>query len=182
VTYLRRAGSLLGTLLLAILAATTIANAVGWVRITPVLSGSMRGAFNPGDALLTQRVPASSLRVGDVVVVKVPAKAGQPTRAHRIVNIRERGSAVAIRTKGDANTATDPGSILLRGDQYRMRARLPYVGWIVDFKAQNGMRLLVEAIAMILWISVAQRIWQSARSTSSFPRRHRSNTAAAIAS
>jgi hypothetical protein len=98
------------------------------------------------------------------------------------VSLRHDGTAVAIRTKGDANTAIDPGSIKLRGDQYVMRARLPYLGWIVDFKALNGMRLLIEAIGLLLWFSVAQRIWQSARSTSSRNRRHLSSTTTATAS
>jgi hypothetical protein len=98
------------------------------------------------------------------------------------VSLKDNGSAVAIRTKGDANTGIDPGTLTLRGDQYVMRARLPYVGWIADFKALSGMQLLVEAIAVLLWISVAQRIWQSARSTSSRNRRHHASTTTAIAS
>lgn len=169
--------------MLAILAATAITAATGWIHITPVLSGSMRGAFNPGDALVTQRVALSSLHVGDVVVVKVPDREASTTqRAHRIVSLRDDGSAVAVRTKGDANPGIDPETITLRGNQYVMRARLPYVGWIVDFKALNGMQILVKAIAVLLWISVAQRIWQSARSTSSRHRRRRPSTTNAIAS
>jgi signal peptidase I len=150
-----------GTLLLALLAALSICTATGWLHVTPILSGSMRGAFNPGDALLTQRVPATSLQVGQVVDVKVPLREsnGAGHRAHRIVSLRKAGSTVVIRTKGDANTAVDPDSITLHGEQYVMRARLPYVGWIVDFKAAHGYVLLLGLVALLGLLSVGQFLW-----------------------
>jgi signal peptidase I len=165
--FVRRAAGALGTLVLAVLAALAITTATGWIRITPVLTGSMRGAFNPGDALLSERVPASSLQVGDVVDAKVPPAVsdGSGQRVHRIVSLRHVGSAVVVRTKGDANTIVDPGSLTLRGDQYLMRARLPYVGWITDFKAANGLRLLIEAIAGLTIISIGQQLWLARRGT-----------------
>jgi signal peptidase I len=159
--YVRKLGGLLGTLLLAVLAALSITTGIGWLHVTPVLTGSMRGAFNPGDALLTERVPASSLHVGEVVAAKVsPAVSdGTGQRVHRIVSLRHEGSSVVVRTRGDANPTVDPGSLTLRGDQYLMRARLPYVGWIVDFKAANGFRLLLLAIGGLGAISVGQQLW-----------------------
>jgi signal peptidase I len=157
----RQCGRAVGTLLLALLAALSITTAVGVVRVTPVLSGSMRGAFNPGDALLMERVSATSLHVGDVVAVNVPARSGDSARqrVHRIVSLHRDGSTVFVRTKGDANSLADPGEFKLRGRQYVQRARLPYVGWIVDLKSANGMRLLLEAIALAVLVSVGQQIW-----------------------
>ena len=99
----RRLGGAIGTLLLAFLAAFTIATATGWLAVTPVLSGSMRPGYNPGDAMLTERVSATSLHVGDIVNVKVPPKAGagaDSQRVHRIVAIRRQGKDVAIQTQG----------------------------------------------------------------------------------
>jgi signal peptidase I len=158
--HVQKLGGLLGTLLLAAVATLAVTTATGWLHVTPVLSGSMRGAFNPGDALLTERVPLSSLHVGDVVDVNVPAQNGEPAsqRVHRIVNLRHQGSAVVIRTKGDANAIADPDEITLHGDQYLMRARLPYVGWIVDFKAVNGLRLLLMAIVVLGALSLGQHL------------------------
>jgi signal peptidase len=154
----RRVGGALGTLLLAVLAAFTIATATGWLAVTPVLSGSMRPGFNPGDAMLTERVAATSLHVGDIVNVKVPPNAGGGQRVHRIVAIRHEGTDIAIQTKGDANTVTDSGWIVLKGDQYRTLARLPYVGWIVDFRAANGAEILFGAIAFVGALSILQRL------------------------
>jgi signal peptidase len=158
----RRVGGAFGTLLLALLAAFTIATATGWLAVTPVLSGSMRPGYNPGDAMLTERVSPASLHVGDIVNVKVPAKAGagqDSQRVHRIVAIRRHGKDVAIQTKGDANNVTDSGWIVLKGDQYRTIARLPYVGWIVDFRAANGGEILLSAIALVGALSLLQRFW-----------------------
>ncbi len=153
----RRVFGALGTLLLALLAAFTIATATGWLAVTPVLSGSMRPGYHPGDAMLTERVPATSLHVGDIVNVKVPPKGGGGQRVHRIVAIRQQGNSVAIQTRGDANNVTDTGWIVLQGDQYRTIARLPYVGWIVDFRAANGARILLGAIAFLGAASLLQR-------------------------
>ena len=157
----RRVSGAFGTALLALLAAFTIATATGWLAVTPVLSGSMRPGYHAGDAMLTERVPASSLHVGDIVNVKVPPKAGVPSgqRVHRIVAIRHQGKDIAIQTRGDANNVTDPGWIVLKGDQYRTIARLPYVGWIVDFRAANGARILLGAIAFLGVVSLLQRFW-----------------------
>jgi len=157
----KKFGGAAGTLLLAVLAAVSITTATGLFRVTPVLSGSMRGAFNPGDALFMERVPATSLHVGDVVAVRALARPGAPAsqRVHRIVSLRRDGSAVMVRTKGDANSAVDPGKFELHGSQYVERTRLPLLGWIVDLKAANGMRFLLEAIAVVVLASVGQQIW-----------------------
>jgi signal peptidase len=158
----RRAAGLFGTVLLALLATFTIATATGWLAVTPVLSGSMRPGYQPGDAMLTERVSPASLHVGDIVNVKVPQKAtggGESQRVHRIVAIRREGKDVAIQTRGDANNVTDPGWIVLKGDQYRTIARLPYVGWIVDFRAANGGEILLSAIGLVGALSLLQRVW-----------------------
>jgi signal peptidase I len=158
----RRAAGVFGTVLLALLATFTIATATGWLAVTPVLSGSMRPGYQPGDAMLTERVSPTSLHVGDVVNVKVPPKAGADQgsqRVHRIVAIRREGKDVEIQTKGDANNVTDSGWIVLTGDQYRTIARLPYVGWIVDFRAANGGGILLSAIGLVGALSLLQRFW-----------------------
>ena len=122
----------------------------------------MRPGYQPGDAMLTERVSPASLHVGDIVNVKVPPKSaggGEGQRVHRIVAIRREGNDVAIQTRGDANNVTDPGWIVLKGDQYRTIARLPYVGWIVDFRAANGGEVLLSAIGLVGALSLIQRFW-----------------------
>jgi signal peptidase len=156
--YVRKAGGWLLTLLLAALAAVTVATATGFFAITPVLSGSMRPAFNPGDAMLTKRVSVHSLHVGDIVNIKLPPQDGGRQRVHRIVAIRHQGTAVAVRTKGDANNLIDPGWFVLKGNQYRTVARLRWVGWLADFRAANGGLLCLAALTVVGAISLVQRL------------------------
>lgn len=156
--YARKAGGWLCTLLLAVLAIITVSTATGWFAITPVLSGSMRPAFNPGDAMFTQRVSVNSLHVGDIVNIKLPPQEGGRQRVHRIVAIRHQGTDVAVRTKGDANSMVDPGWFVLKGKQYRTVTRLPWVGWLADFRAANGGLLLLAALATLGVISLLQRL------------------------
>ena len=167
--YARKAGGWLVTLLLAAIAAVTVATATGYFAITPVLSGSMRPGYNPGDAMLTERVSVNSLRVGDIVNIKLPPQERVRQRVHRIVAIRHQGTDVAVRTKGDANNVADPGWFVLKGKQYRTVARLPWVGWLADFRAANGGLLLMAALAIVGVISLLQRL-----------RRRRAPVAAAV--
>lgn len=72
---------------------------------SPILTGSMEPAANPGDVYLTRLAPASTLNVGDVIAVN-----NQITGtyySHRIVEIRDFNGALRIITKGDANESVD---------------------------------------------------------------------------
>jgi signal peptidase I len=154
----RAVARICATTILALLAALSVATATNWLHVTPVLSGSMRPTFNPGDALLTQRVPVTSLHVGDVIEFTVPAKYGGGLKVHRIVQIKRVGSSAVVHTFGDANGAQDPWQEALSGKAYRMRAVLPYVGWIVDFKAVNGFLWLMAAVLVLGLVSLAQQM------------------------
>ncbi len=103
--------------------------ATGEWQVRPVLSGSMRPDFPIGGVLITQRVPTSSLRVGDVAVLHPPGNPGI-TYIHRIVWIEHRGSQTLVRTKGDANPIADPWTARIDGPvAYEGRYVLPYVGY-----------------------------------------------------
>jgi signal peptidase I len=72
---------------------------------SPILTGSMQPAANPGDVYLTRLAPADSLHVGDVIAVN-----NQVTGAyysHRIVEISNLNGSLRIFTKGDANESID---------------------------------------------------------------------------
>ena len=51
----------------------------GQWHATPVLSGSMRPGMQPGDIVLTQRVPISDLHVRDVIVFYAPNETERQT-------------------------------------------------------------------------------------------------------
>lgn len=92
-------------LILALIAAPSILHSQFGIGFSPILTGSMRPAGNPGDVFITKRVQASTLRVGDIIAVH-----NQTTGvfyAHRIVGIRQENGVLRIVTKGDANPSAD---------------------------------------------------------------------------
>jgi signal peptidase len=95
-----------------------------------VTSGSMRPTVSPGDLAVTQAVPISSLRVGDVIVFFPPTSSTEPVM-HRIVSL---GNGV-ITTRGDANNVDDPWQATLSGTTaYRMVAVVPFLGWLTELQ------------------------------------------------
>lgn len=144
--------SVTGTVLLAIAAIASVTVALGWFRVTPVLSGSMRPLARPGDALLVRRVDAGSLHIGDVIQFTVPARYGGGQKVHRILTLHKTGSGTEVTTKGDANPTADPWRITLSKSAYREVCVIPYVGWVVDFRHFGGPLVLV-ASASLVWLA-----------------------------
>ena len=99
----------LGTVTAA--AATLVFLAVGvaapllHVGFSPVLTGSMRPAYAPGDLLITVPADVSSLQPGQIPVFTPPGES--VPFAHRITAIAGTPDHPALTTKGDANPAPD---------------------------------------------------------------------------
>src|ERR1035437_3993587 len=75
-----------------------------------VTSGSMRPTISPGDVAVTETVPVSSLKLGDVIVFFPPTSSTEPVM-HRIVSLVNG----VITTRGDANNVDDPWQLTLNG-------------------------------------------------------------------
>lgn len=75
------------------------------IGFSPILTGSMQPAANPGDVFLTRLVPASELHVSDVIAVN--NQASGVYYSHRIIDIRSYNGSLRIITKGDANESAD---------------------------------------------------------------------------
>ncbi|MCU0275986.1 MAG: PqqD family peptide modification chaperone [Acidobacteria bacterium] len=82
---------------------------------------SMRGTFQPGDALVLEPTPLEAIRPGDVVVFRgsKPADADRSTSdvVHRVVSLADGG----LVTRGDANRSLDSETV--RADNLRGRVR-----------------------------------------------------------
>jgi len=110
-----------------------------------VTSGSMRPTISPGDVAVTQAVPVSSLKVGDVIVFYPPGVTAEPVM-HRIVSL-ENG---LIKTRGDANNVDDSWQVTLRGTTaYRMVAVVPFIGWLTELQRPA---LIVAGLLVVLAI------------------------------
>ena len=118
---------------------------VAGLHFQTVTSGSMRPTISPGDVAVTQAVPVSSLKVGDVIVFYPPGVTSEPVM-HRIVSL-ENG---LIKTRGDANNADDPWQITLTGTtSYRMVAVVPFIGWLIELQRPA---LVVAGLLVVLAI------------------------------
>jgi signal peptidase I len=126
--------------------------ASGQWHATPVLSGSMRPGLQPGDVVVTQRVPISDLHVRDVVVFHPPNE-GDRLTVHRIVKLTVKGGTTSITTWGDANPIADPVVSSLSGTTaYRVTRVVPLLGYPAIW-LQNGSRgMLAVALGVILLI------------------------------
>ena len=133
----RSIGRLIDRLLTALIVALgVVAVAIGILvfvanlHFQTVTSGSMRPTVSPGDLAVTQAVPVSSLKVGDVIVFFPPVDSTEPVM-HRIVSL---GNGV-ITTRGDANNVDDPWQVTLTGTTaYRMVAVVPFLGWLTELQ------------------------------------------------
>lgn len=95
---------------------------------SPILTGSMEPAANPGDVFLTRLTPASTLRVGDIIAVN-----NQSTGvyySHRIAEIRDFNGALRIITKGDANESADRDPFIVSriAQVSLVEKTIPYIG------------------------------------------------------
>lgn len=125
----------------------------GQWHATPVLSGSMRPGLQPGDVVVTHRVPIADLHVRDVIVFHPPNE-GQRQTVHRIVKLTVKGRTTSITTWGDANAVADPVLSSLGGTTaYRVERVVPLLGYPAVW-LQNGKRgLLTIALGVILLIA-----------------------------
>ena len=111
-----------------LIAAPSLLHSQAGIGFSPILSGSMRPAANPGDVFLTKVVKASTLRVGDIITVH-----NQVTGtfyAHRIAEIRTANSILRILTKGDSNPTIDQDPFLISpmGEVSREFFVVPLIG------------------------------------------------------
>jgi signal peptidase len=95
---------------------------------SPILTGSMQPAANPGDVFLTRLSLATDLKPGEVIAVN-----NQITGtyySHRIVEVRDYNGAIRIITKGDANQSVDRDPyIISRGAEVsKVVGRVAYIG------------------------------------------------------
>lgn len=119
---------------------------------TPVLSGSMRPGLQPGDIVLTQRVPVGDLHVRDVIVFHPPDEGDRQT-VHRIVKLKVKDGTTVITTRGDANTVSDPAVTALAGTTtYRVARVVPLVGYPAVWLSGGHHGLLAIGLGLLLLV------------------------------
>lgn len=123
-----------------------------------ILTASMRPELPPGTVVVTRTRAPQEIEVGTVLTYQVASGAPEVV-THRVVarGVNTAGQPV-FRTRGDANSAADPGwvkPVQIRGVQWYA---VPYVGLatrVVDDQLQHlfgtvlGLGLLCYAVVMV---------------------------------
>jgi len=126
-----------------------------------VYSGSMRPTLGVGSLAVDRVVPASSVRVGDVITFNDPYVTGRLV-THRVAQIVQTKHGVAYRTKGDANATRDPWAIKLNDKVGRVAFHVPLAGYALWYAHTREIRaMLLGAFALFVLIGVLRRIWRT---------------------
>lgn len=123
-----------------------------------VQTGSMKPGINPGDLVVVNRVPASEVKIGDVITYANPNNPKQ-TITHRMVQrLSGKNSAGSLVTKGDANFTTDapvPEKYVIG----KVERHIPYLGYFVDFiRKPLGLLLIIYTPALFVVIGELRRL------------------------
>ena len=131
----------------AVLAPSLLHSQLG-IGFSPILTGSMRPSAQPGDIYVTAQVPASTLKVGDIIAIH-----NQVTGvfySHRIYQLGVTNGLIRITTKGDANSLPerDPYNIGPKALVSKEIFKVKWVGrpmvYLTSSQGRNtGLRLLV---------------------------------------
>ncbi len=128
--------------------------------------GSMGSTAPVGSVALIEKVPAGSLKVGDVVVFEPPSsEAPRQPLMHRIISTEEIDGQPVFGTKGDANESPDPWKLTISGEGGKVAYVVPYLGYLLwFFQTRIGWSVVVLPMALYLGLLVLRRIWAPARS------------------
>ncbi|GAA4026442.1 hypothetical protein GCM10023063_04100 [Arthrobacter methylotrophus] len=141
------------------------------IGFSPVLTGSMRPAYAPGDLLITAPADVSSLRPGQIAVFTPPGES--VPFAHRITAIAGTSSKPILTTKGDANPAPDHWQAVLDQTQVPVVvAVVPSVGSALLWIESPLQRALLTALFGLTVTGSA--VWWILRSSPASSERHTS--------
>ncbi|MDQ1746046.1 MAG: signal peptidase [Frankiaceae bacterium] len=165
------AGRTVRALLTAVVVCLVVAVGAGklflHLGMSPVLTGSMRPAFAPGDAIVTRPVAVSQLRPGMVVVFVPPGH--ETPYAHRIVSVSGPRSHPVLVTKGDANPAPDHWRVTLNAPTVsQVVGSLPKVGYPLSWLREPRWRAgVIGALGLLMTTVLTRSVLHSGPRTAS---------------
>lgn len=151
ITFTRR---LLDGLLLALVVVSLGVVVLG--RVVPflgyptlVVAGPSMGASIPmGAAVVLDKVPPTSLAVGDVVSLQ--SGPGRAIFTHRIIRLAERDAGLWLETQGDANATPDPSLTDATAVIGRVAVSIPFAGFLLALYSTPSGILFVVSIGLLL--------------------------------
>lgn len=143
-----------GALLMVVAAGVVVALPL---QLSPVLSASMSGTFEPGALLVSRPVPAGQVRPGDVIVFTPPD--ARDRYAHRVVDVEPSAAGPVVVTRGDANPAPDPWRARLEDPAVpQVVGAVPHLGHLVAAASAPGTRAALLAVAGLLLCLTGTRL------------------------
>ena len=151
------------TLLLIIIVVQKVTNnnlSIGGFRVFMIISQSMEDEYEIGDILVSKKVPAEEINIGDNVTYlgdKISLKGLIIT--HKVVEKREEGQDVYFVTRGLANTISDPE---IRYD--KIYGKVIYKTIFLSFLAklmnnQLSYYILFTLVALIISIEIVSALF-----------------------
>lgn len=157
----RIASSVLLVSVILLVLVATVGMALGIWRFRVIDTGSMRPTLNPGDVAVLTSEPTADLRRGQIVAFHPPDEP-RLTVTHRVFSIERTPNGVVIKTRGDANNATDAWRARITGKTvWRESVKLPKVGYLAVWSQQRPIRFgLLIAIVVLLVGMLMGSIWR----------------------
>jgi len=128
----------------------------GIFGVTPlaVVTDSMDPAIEAGDLILTEKVPAEELKVGDIIAYLSPPLGAKAVVTHRITAItRSEEGSLLFTTRGDANSEDDSRPVSAENLVGRFRRRVPKLGQAAIFMRTVPGMLLFVCLPTLLFAS-----------------------------
>ncbi|HEX3779595.1 MAG TPA: signal peptidase I [Pseudonocardiaceae bacterium] len=143
---------LVAAAIVALALGLTVVPAVAGGHTLTVLSGSMVPTLPVGSVVVDRPVPASSLRVGDIVTYATtdPVSAAPILITHRVIAIRAGVGGPTFITKGDANNVADQRPVTAAQIRGRLWYDVPYVGLVRNALLSRGVGLIAAAVLLLL--------------------------------
>jgi signal peptidase I len=154
------AASVMCALALVLLALVLLMRPAGYRPLIDY-SNSMRPAINAGDLLISNGVPAQSIRPGDIVSFSDRALQGRLV-THRVLAIHAEHQRLYFLTRGDANAVPERWSVARTGTVARVELRIPEVGWAAVWLNSGLARTAtLSLLALVLGAALLRRIWRA---------------------
>lgn len=121
-------------------------------RAMIVTSGSMEPTINVGGLVIVEETDPEHITVGDVITFN--GYSGEGLTTHRVIDRRIVGDRLHFRTQGDANDTPDVDLAPAEGVVGRVRADIPYAGWVLAELGRPELRYLALG-GVSVWFVVA---------------------------
>ena len=119
-----------------------------------VTGGSMEPTIHKGSLVIDEPVPASQLRLGDIITFDHY----EQTTTHRIVGVEGSANGTMFSTKGDANQITDPEPLAFPGRVGLVKLAIPGAGYAVAWM-QYIWRLGATLVAAVIFFACAAMVF-----------------------